>query len=127
MPVGVSGEKGGGDKMAKMAQTFHRNKSAKRRAPQGELRNLKTAARDKLHSWFREQKGEIPYQEVQKRLKQEFDITVGFSTLSKYYNDNFEEIWSGPEHTSASTPKTIVIRIEVPAGCSVNVSTEEQA
>jgi hypothetical protein len=114
-----------------MAQTFHRNRSSKRRAPQGELRNLRTAAREKLHSWFREQKGEIPYREIQKRLRDEFDIRVGFSTLSTYYNEKAKEIWLGPEHerkaASVGTAKTIVIRIEVPAGCTVEVSTEERS
>lgn len=114
-----------------MAETFHRNRSSKRRAPQGELRNLTTAAREKLHGWFRERKGEIPYHEIQKRLRKEFDIKVGFSTLSLYYSEKAREIWLEAEHertaASASTAKTIVIRIEVPAGCAVVVSTEEQA
>jgi len=115
-----------------MAQTFHRTRSSlKLRAPQGELRNLRTPAREKLHSWFRERNGTIPYSEIIKRLRDEFDIKVGFSTLSVYYNEKAKEIASGPEHertpASASTARTIVIRIEVPAGCAVAVSTEEQA
>src|SRR3954468_13186108 len=105
-------------------------KSSKRRAPQGELRNLTTAAREKLHSWFREQKGTISYREITKRLRDEFDIKVGFSTISNYYNEKAKEIAAGPESerhgASARTAKTIIIRIEVPAGCSVEVSTEER-
>ena len=114
-----------------MAQTFHRTRSSlKRRAPQGELRNLTTTAREKLHSWFREEKGTIPYREIIKRLRSEFDIRVGFSTLSKYYNERAKDIESGPgqvELASAGTAKTTVIRIKVPAGCTVAISTEEQA
>jgi len=95
------------------------------------LRNLTTPAREKLHSWFREREGEIPYTEIQKRLREEFDIKVGFSALCLYYSEKAKEIWLGPEHertaASGSTAKTIVIRIEVPAGCAVAVSTAEQA
>lgn len=114
-----------------MAAAPHRNRSAKRRSPQGELRNLTMAAREKLHSWFREQEGKIPYHEIQKRLKDEFDIKVGFSTLSNYYNEKYQEIQKGPDtaHQPASPAagtKTIVIRIEVPVGCTIGISTEEQ-
>lgn len=113
-----------------MAETPQR-RSSKRRAPQGDLRNLTTGAREKLHNWFRERKGEIPYHEIQKRLREEFDIKIGLSTLSLYYSEKAREIWLGAEHdrtaASASTAKTVVIRIEVPAGCAVAVSTEEQA
>jgi hypothetical protein len=115
-----------------MTQTFHRNKSSlKRRARQGELRNLTTAAREKLHSWFREQNGEISYREIQRRLRDEFDVKVGFSTLSKYYNDKAKEIEAGPEHerqarAQGNAKKIVVIRIEVPAGCTVGISTEDR-
>jgi hypothetical protein len=109
-----------------MTKTFHRKKSSlKRRARQGELRNLTTTAREKLHSWFREQQGEIPYREIQRRLRDEFDIRVGFSSLSKYYNDKAKEIEAGPEDDRQVATKQIVIRIEVPAECAVKISTEE--
>jgi hypothetical protein len=108
------------------SRTFHRRQSDKRRAPQGQLRNLTTGAREQLHSWFREQKGELPYHEIRKRLRESFDIKVGFSTLSNYYNAKAEEIWAGPrEKRESAGTKTIVIRIEVPAGHAIAVSTEE--
>jgi hypothetical protein len=111
-----------------MAQT-PQHRSSKRRAPQGELRNLTSAAREKLHAWFREQNGTIPYREIIKRLRDEFDIKAGLSTLSDYYNEKAKEIERGRDGgaASASTATTIVIRIEVPAGCAVAVSTEERA
>jgi hypothetical protein len=108
-----------------MALTPQR-RSSKRRAPQGELRNLTTPARENLHRWFREQGGQISYREIQKRLRDEFDIKVGFSTLSDYYNDKAKEIASGPEGERQATTKQIVIRIEVPAECAVQISTERQ-
>lgn len=96
----------------------------KRRSPQGELRNLTTTAREKLHGWFREKDGTLPYHEIARRLKAEFDMRVGLSTLSDYYNEKAEEIAALPQ-SHAPGSKTIVIRIEVPPGCAVNVSTEE--
>jgi hypothetical protein len=116
-----------------MTQTFHRPKSSlKRTAPRGELRNLTTSAREQLHSWFREGNGTITYREIRKRLKDVFDINVAPSSLSKYYNQNFEEIQlePGQERQLASAGKTktiVVIRIEVPAGVTPAITTEEQA
>jgi hypothetical protein len=68
---------------------------------------------------------DLPYHEIARRLKAEFDMRVGLSTLSDYCNEKAAEIAAGPQSTTATGSKTIVIRIEVPPGCAVNVSTEE--
>jgi hypothetical protein len=98
----------------------------KRRAPLGELRNLTHQAREQLHTWFREKDGTLPYREVARRLKEKFDVTVGMGSLSLYYNDKYSEIANplnaGPQsRAKEGQEKTIIIRIEVPAGCDVNV------
>ncbi len=96
----------------------------KPRAIQGELRNLMGHARDRLHSWFREQEGTVPYQEIRRRLKTEFGLNVSISSLSRYYSDHFLAI--NPATEDGSPARTIVIQIEVPAGCRIAVSTETE-
>lgn len=97
------------------------HRSMKRRAPQGQLRNLSHDAREKLHAFFRENEGTLPLKDIAKRLAEEFDVKVSVGTLSAYYNDRYAEIVNG----NAADPKAVTIRIEVPAGCRVNVSTEQ--
>lgn len=110
----------------------------KRRAVQGELRNLMSAARENLHSWFREKEGTVPYKEIAQRLLAEFDVHVSQTTLSAYYNEKFAEI-AGTESTpaalddaAASEAPVIVVRIEIEAprgfrGFRVDVRAAEGA
>ncbi len=100
---------------------------SKPRAPQGKLRNLTYDAREKLHAWFREEKGTITLVEIARRLESNFDIKVSQSTLSYYFSKNGAEIWAKPGTTREEcNDRTIVIRIDVPAGCRVDVSTENK-
>lgn len=105
----------------------------KRRAVQGELRNLMPAARQKLHDWFREKEGTLPYKKIAKRLLSEFDVHVSKTTLSVYYNEQFAEITgagSTPaalEATAASEASVIVVRIEAPRGFHVDVRAADGA
>jgi len=100
----------------------------KKRAAQGELRNLTHNSREELHGWFREKDGTLSYREVARRLKEKFDLRVSTSSLSLYYNRAYPEI-VGRKSTdgTAASVQTIVIRIEVPPGCRVDVSTEAPA
>lgn len=108
--------------------TINSRSRSKPRAYQGELANITFHAREALHSWFREKNGTVPYHEIRRRLKQEFDFSVGLSSLSNYYSRKYDEIVDGSSSSAESDrqPKsrTIVIRIEVPAGCRVDVTTE---
>ncbi len=107
----------------------------KRRAVQGELRNLMPIAREILHSWFRDKEGTLPYKDIAKRLLSEFDVHVSKTTLSAYYNEKFAEI-TGTESTptalddaATSEAPVIVVRIEieVPRGFRVDVRAAEGA
>ena len=95
----------------------------KRRAPMGQLRNLGHDAREQLHAWFREKEGTVPFVEIQRRLKDAFDIHTSVPSLSEYYNQKYGEI-ENPQTAGIAEPKTVVIRISVPAGCQLDVSTE---
>ncbi len=102
----------------------------KRRAPQGDLQRLRHNARESLHRWFREEEGTIPYKEVSRRLLRESDLKASEGALSTYYHRHYEEIVRVSKDGAAASPtdaRTIVIRIEVPAGCHVRVATENIA
>lgn len=99
----------------------------KLRSQQGDLRNLTHSAREELHAWLRESSGTVPYKEIAQRLKEKFDVTVANSTLSLYRAEKYDELFGEPSALAGSataTPSVIVIRIEVPAGCCIDVSTE---
>lgn len=98
-------------------------RARKRRAPQGQLRNLTHDAREQLHAWFRENDGTIPLHEVQRRLNETFDVHTSVGSLSEYYNKKYSEIVNPPSAGIAEA-KTIMIRVTVPAGCQIDVATE---
>lgn len=98
----------------------------KPRAGQGQLRTLTHHAREALHAWFRENNREVPYKVIQRRLKEQFDVSTSVTSLSDYYRDKESEIFSASE-AEADHPKTIIIRIEVPAGVRIAVTTDEEA
>lgn len=84
-------------------------------------------ARERLHEWFREKDGTLPYGEIRRRLKSEFGLTVSIASLSRYYSKHGAAINAEAKKAAAiAPPKTIVIRIEVPAGCRIDVSTETE-
>lgn len=105
----------------------------KPRAVQGQLRNLTHDARQKLLSWFREDNGFVTYKEIARRLRSEFDIRVGITTLGDYYRQNEREIRNPAvaavvgtnEHSTADARETIQVRITAPPGFRVDVLTEE--
>ncbi len=106
----------------------------KPRAAQGQLRNLSLHAREKLHSWFRENGGTVPYKEIARRLHSEFDVHASMTALSDYYRDKESEIKSltttattSLVENSSEAPQIIEIRIAVPPGLRVNVVTAEGA
>lgn len=107
-----------------MSRCARSTNPAKPRASHSQLRTLSHAARSRLHEWFRHDGGTTPLHEIQAKIKAEFGFSVGISTLSNYYSDNFREITNpfGAEATAEAT--TIMIRIDVPPGCKINVSTE---
>lgn len=104
-----------------MSRSWH---PAKPRTVQGELRNLTSYAREPLHAWLREKAKPVTYEEIRRRLKAQFGIQVSAASLSRYYDSHFQEIHGTAQ--AEATHKTIIIRIEVPAGCSVDVSTESK-
>ena len=109
-------------------------KEVRRRRPvQSQLRSLRHDAREQLHGWLRET---ITYKEVKRRLKERFDIETSVTALSDYFRDKRAEIkgdsFAGADApqvicASADKPTTLLIRIEVPPGCRVGVSTETSA
>ncbi len=106
----------------------------KPRLYKSELRNLAHHAREKLHSWFRENSGTVPYKEIARRLHSEFNVHAGITTLSDYYRDKESEIKSLTTtattplvENSSEAPQIIEIRIAVPPGLRVNVTTDEGA
>ncbi len=106
----------------------------KPRAARGQLRNLAHHAREKLHSWFRENGGTVPYKEIALRLHSEFGVHAAITTLSEYYRDKESEIKSLTTtattplvENSSEAPQIIEIRIAVPPGLGVNVVTAEGA
>ncbi len=120
--------------IARIAQELGRSGGrAKPRAVQGELGNLMGFAREQLHEWFREKGGTVPYLEIRRRLKAKFGLNASATSLSGYYHKHWNELVGGTPEANASTAaptgasaKTIVIRIEVPAGCRIDVSTEAE-
>ncbi len=101
----------------------------KLRSQQGDLRNLTHGAREQLHAWLRESSGAVPYKEIAQRLKEKFDVTVANSTLSLYRAEKYDELFGEPSALAGSataTPSAILIRIEVPAGCRIDVSSEQK-
>lgn len=108
-------------------------RAAKPRAVQGELGNLMGFAREQLYAWFRENGGTVPYLEIRRRLKAKFGLNTSTTSLSAYYHKRWNEIVGGKPEVTASTAapptasvQTIIIRIEVPAGCRIDVSTEAE-
>ncbi len=95
----------------------------KPRAVQGDLRNLTHQRRELLQQWFREKEGTLPYKEIARRLKSHFDLQCSTTSLSQYYHDKFNEITKA---TTKPPLKAIVIRVEVPPGCRVDLSTEPE-
>lgn len=83
----------------------------RRRAPRGELYGLTSDSKRKLHAWFREESGTVPYHEIQRRLRQELGVRAGFSALSNYWQANAAEIFGGASSPVSSL--AIVIRIEI--------------
>ncbi len=99
----------------------------KPRAARGQLRNLAHHAREKLHEWFRENGGTVPYKEIALRLHSEFGVHAAITTLSDYYRDKESEIKSLTTtattplvKNSSEAPQIIEIRIAVPPGLRVN-------
>lgn len=116
-----------------IAQLGRSDGRAKPRAAQGELGNLMGFAREQLNEWFREKDGTVPYLEIRRRLKAKFGLNASATSLSRYYHRHWSELVGGTPEANASTAaptgapsKTIVIRIEVPAGCRVDVSSEAE-
>lgn len=104
-------------------------RTAKPRIYHGNLANLMRFARERLHAWFCEENETVPYKEIQRRMKAEFGMDVSITSLSNYYHKRFLPSQQVPAPSSSSetvTPTTqaIVIRIDVPPGCSIEVSTE---
>ncbi len=101
----------------------------KLRSQQGDLRNLTHGAREELHAWLRESSGTVPYKEIAQRLKTKFDVTVANSTLSLYRAEKYDELFGNPSAlagNATATPSVLVIRIEFPAGCRVDVTSEQK-
>lgn len=102
------------------------SRTAKPRAIQGELRNLTSYAREPLHAWLREKAKPVTYKEIRRRLKTQFGVQVSTTGLSDYYHDRYEEIHGYADDKVTVGPQTIIIRLEVPAGCRIDVSTESE-
>lgn len=84
-------------------------------------------AREQLHEWFREQGGTLPYGEIRRRLKSKFDLNVSTTSLSRYYSKHGLTLKAPTRDAAATRPsKMIAIRIEVPSGCRIVISTETE-
>ncbi len=104
----------------------------KLRAQQGDLRNLTHGAREQLHAWLRESSGTVPYKEIAQRLKEKFDLNISKTSLCVYRAEKYDDLFGEPtaplsERSAIMSRSAIVIRIDVPAGCLVDVFTEERA
>jgi hypothetical protein len=103
-----------------MSRSYRKRKL---RAPQGLLQNLASNIREQLHEWLRQEDPPVPYKEIQSRLEKLTGYRVSVTSLCEYFDRNQGTIF--PPAPLQATPKTITIRIVVPAGCSVDVSTTE--
>ncbi len=106
------------------AWTSSRPQRKPRGGARGGLARLRGEAREKLHAWFREAEGTITQKEIAQRLKQQFDIRASSSSLSDYYHKHYAEIVAPDAAGYEGAPHTTTIRISIPAGCRVDVSTD---
>lgn len=90
----------------------------------GELQRLGHDAREQLNDWFREDEGRVPYREIRQRLEEKFGCRTSIGALGDYYRKNVDTIKNPFGGKVTTEPSILIVRIEVPAGCRVGVSTE---
>lgn len=79
--------------------------------------------REKLHGWLAATDPPISYKVIAQSLESLTGCRVSVSSLSDYFDRNYDKIF--PAAREALAPKTITIAITVPAGCSISTEVRE--